>query len=161
MLQVLAEAHARRVDADAAEEQPRVADEVGERLVGDDALRDSVAERHRLGLLLVAHLQRAALWLLFVWFFVWFFVVLLGCCKKNLERSARGQHHNNGRTTAHEGRETQNNPHTTNAPVQQRLQRRDGAKLGVALVVGVDKVLDLGLCVGCFVFVCCVCVRVD
>jgi hypothetical protein len=42
------------------EEEPGPADEVGQRLVGDDALRHRLAQLHRLGLLLLAHLQRPA-----------------------------------------------------------------------------------------------------
>lgn len=39
MQEVLPEAHARRVNADLDEEEPGAADEVGQGLVGDDALR--------------------------------------------------------------------------------------------------------------------------
>jgi hypothetical protein len=53
VLQVLPEAHALGVHANAQEEEPGAAYEVGQRLVGDDALRHSVTQRHRLRLLVV------------------------------------------------------------------------------------------------------------
>jgi hypothetical protein len=53
VLQVLPEAHTLGVHAHAQEEQPGAANEVRERLIGDDALRHSVTQRHRLRLLVV------------------------------------------------------------------------------------------------------------